>query len=280
MESMDLTVLYNKLTLTPPTQEELKTIAHETTQNILVKINECSKSIADAKGAAEDARDKKIGMFGAGSKKKINATSEALVQTNKAIAEMNNVVQESIKFTCVSYIFAEIMRDTLQIMISQGFTNYSGELIRLNENGKEAALLVLQETEYFAQRQKEQEMNIVGLKGSVEENKESIAANAERIDEHNQLHEHARLSRQRIHIKNEEQDKLLEHARLSRQRIHIKNEEQDKLIEKANQEIEILSIKIETLEKIANKGSLITIFSIAAVALIIAGVSLIIHFLA
>ena len=130
--------------------------------------------------------------LGFSTKKKINATSEALVQTNKAIAEMNNVVQESIKFTCVSYVFAEIMRDTLQIMITQGFKNTNGELVRLNENGREAAELVLQETESFVQRQKEQDAKLLNLKGDIEKNKDNIAANKARLDEHEYKFEHTR----------------------------------------------------------------------------------------
>jgi len=274
---MDLAVLQNKLTVSPPSQKELKKLASETTQNILMKIKECSESIAEAKDAADDARNRKIGFLGFGSKKKINATSEALVQTNKAISEMNNVIQESIKFSCVSYVFAEIMRDTLQIMIAQGFKDTNGRLVRLNENGIEAAELVLQETESFAQRQKQQEMQLLNLQEGIEKNKEIIMENANKIAEHNDLLEHARLSRQRIHIKNEEQDKILEHARLSRQRIHIKNEEQDQLIRQAEQKIEMLTARIEGLEKISSKGIVISISIIAILSFIMGVLSLLLQ---
>jgi predicted RNase H-like nuclease (RuvC/YqgF family) len=111
----------------------------------------------------------------------VNATSEALVQTNKALVEMNNVVQESIKFTCVSYAFAEIMRDTLQIMIAKGFKNTDGRLVKLNDNGREAAELVLQETESFARRQREQEAQLTNLKSDITQNAENISKNAEKI---------------------------------------------------------------------------------------------------
>jgi len=272
METMDIAVLQNKLESSPPSHKELKKLASETTRNILAKIHSCSESIAEAKEAAEDAKNRKVGIFGIGSKKKLNATAEALVQTNEAVAEMNNVVQESIKFTCVSYAFAEIMRDTLQVMIANGFKDTDGRIKRLNNNGREAAELVLQETESFAQRQKEQETHLLRLN-------DGITENAKRIDEHEDKLEHARLSRQKMHIKDEEHDKLLEHARLSRQKMHIKDEEHDKLLEHAKQERELIKDEIKTLEQRVEKLEKLSIKSLIVVLIILTILSLSISFI-
>jgi len=253
METMDIAVLQNKLTTSPPSKEELEKMATETAKNILLKINECSVSITEAKGEADKANKLKIRIFDIGSKKKINATSESLVQTNKAIAEMNNVVQEAIKFTCVSYAFAEQMRNMLQIMIANGFKDTNGRLVQLNENGREAAELVLQETESFAQRQKEQESKLLYLKESIDENKEKIDEQDKKLSVH---------------------EELFEHARKSRQRMHIKHDEYDKLHEQAKQSFEEISLRVETLEKISNRKLLIVIFILAFFGFVMGGISL------
>jgi DNA repair exonuclease SbcCD ATPase subunit len=283
METMDLAVLQNKLESSPPSHKELKKMAAETTRNILTKIHSCSESIAEAKEAAENANNMKAGWFGK-TKKKVNAATEALVQTNEAVAEMSNVVQESIKFTCVSYAFAEIMRDTMQMMIANGFKDADGRIKRLNDNGREAAELVLQETESVAQRQKEQETRLSKLNEGIEQNRESITANTERIDEHDNLHEHARLSRQKMHIKDEEHDKLHEHARLSRQKMHIKDDEHDALLEQAKQERELLKDEVKrleqrvgNLEKLSNKGLFVILIILTALSLSIGCISLFLH---
>jgi len=231
-------------------------MASEISRNILEKIHSCSESIAEAKEAAEDAKNRKVGIFGIGSKKKLNATAEALVQTNEAVAEMNNVVQESIKFTCVSYYFAEIMRDTLQMMIANGFTDTNGRIMRLNDNGREAAELVLQETESFAQRQKEQETRLSKLN-------DGITENAKRIDEHEDKLEHARLSRQKMHIKDEEHDRLLEQAKQEREFL--------------KDEIKRLEQRVEKLEKISNKTLIVVLIILTALSLSIGFISLFLH---
>jgi len=277
METMDLAVLQNKLKTSPPSHDELKLMAAETTRNILTKIHECSESIAEAKGAAEEAKDMKVRLFGIGSKKKLNATSEAVVQTNKALSEMNNVVQESIRFTCVSYAFAEIMRDTMQVMISAGFEDANGRMKRLNENGKEAAELVLQETESFARRQKEQETQLSNLKSGITENAENIAKNAENI-KGNAL----KINENKGNIEKNAANISKNMANIETNALRI-GENKNNIASNAEKIQQLQNLmqqstdRIDKLEKLSNKGFIIILIILTIINLCIGFFSLYLH---
>jgi len=147
MNDSDLIVLQNKLQNAHLSEKMIDELAKQNSMKILEKIYNCTEKIEEAKVVADEANNMKIGWFGYGTKKKINATSNALVQQSRAIEEMNNLMQESIKFTCLSHAYSIAMRDVMLEMINNGFKNSNDQLVRLNKNGKTHASLLIQHIE-------------------------------------------------------------------------------------------------------------------------------------
>lgn len=135
-------------------KKSLQKYAEDKSTQILIKINDLAERIDDARDDAEKAKNMKAGWFGK-TKKKANATSDALVKTNEALAQMNTIVQESIKFTCISVAFSTVMHKAMAEMVADGFKRSNGELVKLNESGKDFAKIIISQAEDFSKRQLE-----------------------------------------------------------------------------------------------------------------------------
>jgi hypothetical protein len=137
-----------------PGLSELQEIAEKSATSILQKIKEREKSIAEAKSEAQLAADIKTGFWRIGNTdEKLDATANALVKTNAALAEMNDLIQESIKFTCTSLQFAQVMHKTMAHLMVTGFKDANGNIQNLAGESKEFVQLILDEAEDFVSKQ-------------------------------------------------------------------------------------------------------------------------------
>jgi urease accessory protein UreF len=126
-------------------------LAEVKSKEILVKIAELSERIEDAKAESRDASEIKI-RFWERSRKKVDATSRALCKTNETISEMNELIQASIAFTCSSFHLASAMVQVMSIMVTDGFENTNGELIRLSKTGASFAEMILSDAKNYVEQ--------------------------------------------------------------------------------------------------------------------------------
>jgi len=157
-------------------QQEIKSLAEQASREILIKIKASADRIETAKSDAEGARNMKSGWFGKTSKK-TDATSKALVRTNEAVADMNSLIQESIRFTQLNTQLSKAMHLAMSRMVVDGFENHKGELVNLNESGEEFAQILVEEAESFSEKQ----MEIEQLQVRQAEELHSVAAESERL---------------------------------------------------------------------------------------------------
>lgn len=157
---------------------QIKSLAAEAAREILLKINSAAQRIEEAKQAADSARSMSSGWFGK-TKRKADATAEALTRTNAAVADMNALIQESIKFTQINAQLSKAMHMAMSKMVAEGFKDRDGKLISLNESGQEFASLLLQEAEEFSERQ----LQIETLQARQAEELQSVREGSNRLAE-------------------------------------------------------------------------------------------------
>jgi hypothetical protein len=131
---------------------ELQALAENKSIEILQKINATTERIAEAKEVAENAANMKSGWFGK-TGKKATATANAVVATNEALSEMNDLLKESIRFTCSSVQFAQVMHKTMAHMMVKGFKDTDGQIIKLSGDSKEVVQSILDEADDFVKKQ-------------------------------------------------------------------------------------------------------------------------------
>ncbi|MDR1970850.1 MAG: hypothetical protein LBQ46_02910 [Treponema sp.] len=147
---------------------KLKEIAEIKSAEILLKIDESTRKIAEAKENAVSVNEMKAGPFGK-TKRKLNAISNAVVMTNEALSQMNNLIQESIHFTCSSVKFAQVMHKTMAHMMVNGFKDANGNIQRLSDDSKEAVNEIIEEAEDFVRKQLEVERKQASLENKLNE---------------------------------------------------------------------------------------------------------------
>lgn len=133
-------------------KDELDSYGEKVATAIMEKIHESSERIATAKRRAADAENMDTGWFGKTSKK-TNATAKAVVATNEAVHEMNELMRALIVYTQLNGKLSKAMNSAMARMMAEGFKNHGGDIVELNKNGEEFAQIVMQEAEDFATRQ-------------------------------------------------------------------------------------------------------------------------------
>jgi hypothetical protein len=138
---------------------ELQKLAKQKAGRIMQKINNAQLKIKEAKDAADEANKMKSGWGWWGSTaKKTDAISKATVMTNTAVAETNDLIQESIRLTCTSIQFAQVMHKTMAYMMVNGFKDEDGRVTQLSKDGREMAHEILYQAEDFVKKQLAVEM--------------------------------------------------------------------------------------------------------------------------
>lgn len=140
MEKFELMTLENEIKQAD--SKQIKLMAEESARSIAESLEECSYNIQQAKEDADYANNIKTGLFRFGStRRKANATANAVVSTNKAIAQMNDLIQETIKFTCISLAFAKEMNNAMASIVAKGFEDNNGNMRQLSNKSKESWIL-------------------------------------------------------------------------------------------------------------------------------------------
>jgi DNA-directed RNA polymerase len=190
MAKNDLVINKDKALIENGSPEDLQVLAEKKATEILQKIDESNARIAEANDAADKAKAMKSGgIFGGKTRIKADATANALVTTNKAVTEMNNLIQESVRFTCASVHFAQVMHKTMAFMMVQGFRDSNGNIKKLAGDSKRFAQQILDEADDFVQKQFKVESKQTELQEGIEantqkidKNRESIGINAKQIE--------------------------------------------------------------------------------------------------
>ena len=136
------------------TSSQLDRLVEEKSKFILEKIELSTKKIAEAKDIATAAKQLKTGAFGK-TQKKTDATANAIIATNEAVAEMNEILKESIKFTCSSTELAQAMAKKMNKYMKNGFKNRDGKIVELSSYSKEQAIFIINKAEEYAKNQLE-----------------------------------------------------------------------------------------------------------------------------
>lgn len=111
-------------------------------QKITTHIDTLGKKIEESKKEAEAAQNQKSGLFGK-TAKKADMIANALVKNAEADSEMHTLVQQVIKFSCLStFAYHNIVQELNDIM-ENGFKNSDGDIIHLNNTSKELAESVI-----------------------------------------------------------------------------------------------------------------------------------------
>jgi hypothetical protein len=164
------------------TPRKLQALAENKSIEILQKINATTKRIAKAKKVAKNAAKMKTGWFGK-TEEKVTATAKSGVATNEAMSEMNNLLQESIRFTCSSIQFAQVMHKTMAHMMVKGFKDTDGQIIKLSGDSKEVVQSILDEADDFVKKQLAVEKKQADLEAKIDENAGRISENKGKIAE-------------------------------------------------------------------------------------------------
>jgi len=138
------------------TKKQLNAQADQKSEEILQRIHENTIRISEAKKEAALAGSMPSGAFGK-TARKTNANTKTLLIVTTALSEMNDLIQESVRFTCSSIELAQVMHKNIKNKVANGFKGTDGKIIRLSEDSDEAMKAVddyLDEVEDFIAGQK------------------------------------------------------------------------------------------------------------------------------
>lgn len=276
---------------------QLEAFAEEKSKFILEKIELSTQKITDAKEAAEDAANMKSGWF-ARTKKKADATADAVIATNEAIGEMNELLQESIRFTCLSLSFAQAMSKHMSALIVKGFENRDGEFIKLSSDSEEQAMYIVQQAEAFAKNQLEVEMKQASQDSKIENLADKVSENENRLNEKDNLDSKQSAditaNRKRLDEKDiidAEQSKRLEELGAILDNKDLVDQKQEEAISKNTEAIKVLfeytkqkdildkeqSEEIEKIKATSSKKLSVIAIIISSIALIVSVVNILLR---
>lgn len=249
-------------------KDELESYGEKVAIAIMEKIHESSKKIATAKSRAADAESMKTGWLGK-TAKKTNATANAVVATNEAVHEMNELMRALIVYTQLNGKLSKAMNSAMARMMTEGFKNHGGDIVELNKNGEEFVQIVMKEAEDFANRQLEIELlqqkhsdelrNVdQGSKQRAQEIENKIKILKQRTHEHvieirSELSSKIDQSMSRSDENDALHEKLINELQKATEAINRESVEQDKIhssqIIALSKELKIQKVIIEELQK-------------------------------
>ena len=170
-------------------ESDIAKYAKDMANKIFVRINELTKSIDEAKALSKQAENVKSDwrpkFFGGESatdkRSKLNARVNN--QQNKAMSEMNDLIQGCIALTQCSIFFAECMVEEMSIIMVKGFKDKDGDITRISDSTKEQAQILLTQAQSGLERQRKIESNA----NEISQNKSAISQNRQIIDENRKL---------------------------------------------------------------------------------------------
>lgn len=170
-------------------ESDIVKYAKDMANKIFVRINELTKSIDEAKALSKQAENVKSdwtprflgGESATDKRSKLNARVNN--QQNKAMSEMNDLIQGCIALTQCSIFFAECMVEEMSIIMVKGFKDKDGDIISLSDSTKEQAQILLTQAQSGLERQRKIESNA----NEISQNKSAISQNRQIIDENRKL---------------------------------------------------------------------------------------------
>lgn len=250
--------------------KDLKALAEKKLTEILEKIQAISYNIDKAKRLTKQAENSEsdwsnklsFGRFGESkTDKRSRLNTKAITMQNEAMVEMNNLIQESIKLTTISYGFAQAMTQTIAEMLTSGFKDSNGDIQRLEGVAREQVLIILDEAKKFVQHQQEYEVR--------QEKQETQISILERdFDKHKKDYEYRQMNqesqidslesgfaehKEEYEERQKQQETQIAAHGTKIQDIHARLESKDSLDEEQTREIQLLRGELQTKrEKIAN----------------------------
>ena len=180
-------------------ESDIAKYAKDMANEIVVRISELTKSIDEAEALSKQAENVKsdlknklsLGVFGeSATDKRSKLNVKVNHQQNKAMSEMNDLIQGCIALTQCSILFAKHMVEEMSIIMVKGFKDKDGDTIRLSDSTKEQAQILLTQAQSGLERQRKIESNaneISQNKESISQNKSAISQNRQIIDENRRL---------------------------------------------------------------------------------------------
>lgn len=170
-------------------ESDIVKYAKDMANKIFVRINELTKSIDEAKALSKQAENVKSdwiprflgGESATDKRSKLNAKVNN--QQNKAMSEMNDLIQGCIALTQCSILFAKHMVEEMSIIMVKGFKDKDGDIISLSDSTKEQAQILLTQAQSGLERQRKIESNA----NEISQNKSAISQNRQIIDENRKL---------------------------------------------------------------------------------------------
>lgn len=216
-------------------------LALKKANEIFCRIESVANRIKESKEESGKVKDMSSGWFGKTSRK-ADATAKALVSTNEAMADMNNLIMESVRFTCRSVDFSRVMLKAMSKMIATGFQDRDGALIKLSENGTEIAEIIMSQAEDFTKKQAE-----------VEKAQERLAAQICDVEKQSsQKDSELEMALSVLALETKRQDAELKLAIEEKTReILLQSDEND---EKQNREIMVLELKAKEIANISESN--------------------------
>lgn len=263
--------------------EEMEEFAIQRSITILSKIDEVSKKIEDADRLVEESKNANTdwkyiltrGYFGKDKvEKRSELNTQALKLHNEAMRQINNLIQESIRFTTCSASFAQQMIQTMAAMMAGGFKNLDGKDIQLSQEGQKHANVIINQAEKFLEHQEEMRRQDEEQDEQIQNNRQSIWELQKRLEEQENVDENqnARIEHNRKLIKDLEQE-LDEKDELDKtQSENIKTNQES--IAKLQEDSQRLQEKVNQLESQVNKGKYGLFVSIGATILAIVAIIL------
>lgn len=136
--------------------KQLTQWAQQKSLQIVERIETAVERAEVAKRDAEDAKSIEIKWYQS-SKKKVDATSDALVKANEAIADLHNLVKEAIQFSQTNTSLSNAVQKALSKMIAEGITDANGQVRNVSEGATQFVEKVQNEASRFAARQRQVE---------------------------------------------------------------------------------------------------------------------------
>ena len=246
-------------------------------QRVSEKIEEAERLTREADNVKRDWTDYIPLPFPRGdskTEKRSKLNTQAIALHNEAIGEMNNLIQESIRFTTCSALFGQRMIETMSAMMVGGFESTDGNLIQLTKEGKKHANAIIQQAENFLSHQEEMKPQDEEQDEQIQSNKKSIWELQKRLEEQDKIDENqtAQIEHNRKLIKDLEQELDEKDILDESQSKDIKSNQES--IAKLQEESQKLQEKINQLESQVHKGKYglfisigVTILAVVAIVL-------------
>jgi hypothetical protein len=135
-----------------PLAQNLQVQAEQKSNEIFQKIEAANIKISDAKIFAKAANKMESGWFGK-TEKKADAIAKVTVMNSEALAEINDIVQESIRFTCASIQLAQNMHKNMAYMMVKGFKDANGQITKLSSGSRIFVKRIIDDTKNYIDKQ-------------------------------------------------------------------------------------------------------------------------------